>query len=778
MKTRTQRIGIILASIVIAASASADAIQLADGRGARHSIFVVETASPQEKRAAGELASVLQEMTGHPFQIVHERPDGHPVIAVGAGAAHVVRPDLELDYRSLGDEGIVIQSHGSDWILTGGEGSSRGTLYAVFTFLEDQLGCRWWSANERRIPKQPELRVGPLDIRYVPVLEYREPHFVDAFDAMWALRNRINGNDSGIPPELGGRVIYAGPGFVHTFGPLVPHQEHFEKHPEWFAEVNGRRVAPPEPAQLCLTNGSLLEYMKIKVHEIAQGVPAGSSAIISISPDDHPQRCQCAECLKIEEEEGAASGPLIRFVNAIADAIKDDYPRIAIDTLAYNYTNDPPKHTKPRDNVIIRLCSDHCSYSQPMSDPANSQFAEQLRAWTKIARRVYVWDYVVNFHYYLLPHPNIDVLAPNVAFLADEGTKGFFSQGNRHSRAGEFIVLRQWMLAKMMWNPKLDGNKVREQFLNEYYEDAAPLIDKYISNLCEAAKDQRLSMVDTPLTTYLSAQLLADSDELLRQAEQRVESKPEVLHRVRGVRTNVLYAIVRSWSVRKQHVEMLGQTWPFDRPYAEYAIEFWDRFRTQGITRISESGWEGDLWEWLSEVYNAKDITATLPQSLEGASRQDWIVFQDSVFWLNWRNRMSSDQVEDPKATDGSAAAMPATHSDQAIVIRTEGIAPTRAMQLGKWAIYADVRIERKSGKPSSDGAAFSFGVQNWAAPGAVLPPTVVKLADISGEEYQLIQIGIADLSASPYVWFAPALNENIQRILVDRVIFVRQKPN
>ena len=42
-----------------------------------------------------------------------------------------------------------------------------------------------------------------------------------------------------------------------------------------------------------------------------------------------------SEELKINEEEGTPGGSLFRAVNAIADGLKDEFPDVAIDTLAY-----------------------------------------------------------------------------------------------------------------------------------------------------------------------------------------------------------------------------------------------------------------------------------------------------------------------------------------------------------------------------------------------------------------------------------------------------------
>ena len=47
-------------------------------------------------------------------------------------------------------------------------------------------------------------------------------------------------------------------------------------------------------------------------------------------------------------------GPLLRAVNAIAAAVEPEFPHVAIDTLAYQYTRAAPRVTVPRPNVIVR----------------------------------------------------------------------------------------------------------------------------------------------------------------------------------------------------------------------------------------------------------------------------------------------------------------------------------------------------------------------------------------------------------------------------------------
>lgn len=99
-------------------------------------------------------------------------------------------------------------------------------------------------------------------------------------------------------------------------------------------------------------------------------------------------------------------GPLLRAVNQVADAIKDDFPHVEVDTLAYQYTRPPPKITKPRSNVIIRLCSIECNFGVPLSDPSNSHFRDDMVGWSQISDRIWIWNYVTDFGNYVMPWPD------------------------------------------------------------------------------------------------------------------------------------------------------------------------------------------------------------------------------------------------------------------------------------------------------------------------------------------------------------------------------------
>ncbi len=399
------------------------ALRLAAAGKTRYVIVVDPDATAAEKHAAVELAVFLQQVTGANFSVktTAETPAG-PLLLVGSGrVASRIAPNVNLE--DLKPDGIVIETVGENLLLAGDR--PRGTLYAVYSFLEDVVGCHWWSSKVSTIPSLPDLTVPEQHVRYVPPLEYRESFWADAFDGDWAARNKSNGNSERLEEKHGGKVRYGGPFFVHTFAALVPPETYFKEHPEYFSEVNGQRLEGY--AQVCVTNEDVKKLITARVLAHLREDP--HAQIISVSQNDCDNHCLCANCQKLEAEEGSPAGPLLHLVNYVAAEVAKQYPQVAIDTLAYQYTRKPPLHVKPLPNVIVRLCSIECDFAHPLTAESNQKFADDIRGWSKICQRLYIWDYTTNFAHYIQPHPNLRVLGQNIRFFVDNGVRGIFEQG-------------------------------------------------------------------------------------------------------------------------------------------------------------------------------------------------------------------------------------------------------------------------------------------------------------------------------------------------------------
>ena len=89
--------------------------------------------------------------------------------------------------------------------------------------------------------------------------------------------------------------------------------------------------------------------------------------VYSVSQNDWDNHCECAACQALAETEGSQMAPVLQLVNQVAEAVEQEYPGKAIETLAYQWTRKAPKTMRPRPNVIIRLCSIECCFMHPLA---------------------------------------------------------------------------------------------------------------------------------------------------------------------------------------------------------------------------------------------------------------------------------------------------------------------------------------------------------------------------------------------------------------------------
>ncbi len=526
----------LFAGMLVLLHACSSKKQLIVNGKTEYNIFVSENATQPEKYAASELQKYLQKVSGCKLEISHVVRPGNKQIYVGFKDA----PEslvAGLNAGEFGKEEYIIRSDGQNLLIAGGE--PRGTLYGVLGYLSDHLGCRWYTRDVVKTPEKSVIYLPEKEDRQQPAFEYREEWYNEAYEPDWAVHNRIN---PGIIPDSlgGGYVMYP---FVHTFYNLIPSEVYFKKHPEYFSLINGKRVG--EKAQLCLTNPDVLRISIETVFNWIKDHPEAS--IFSIDQNDYYNYCECANCKALDDAEGSHSGSLLYFVNQIADTVAKVYPDVKLQTLAYQYTEKPPKTMRPADNVTIRLCHiDYCSAHPLGGCDSHKPFIDNLEGWNKISKRLAIWDYYTNFARYLMPYPNFETMKNDVRFYADHGVKGLFTQGsNMPSRGGsEFSTLRAWVFSQLLWNPHRDAQALIDEFVTEVYGNAAGYISEYINLLHEQVKPQSVyfSMWVLPeKVNFLGLETVQKADSLFALALQSASNDAALLKRVELAYLPVLY---------------------------------------------------------------------------------------------------------------------------------------------------------------------------------------------------------------------------------------------
>ena len=751
---------VLLLLTVFCASAGGDGLVLVSKGKTNYVIALPAAADDPVRKAAEELRDHLRQVTGVELKIVSEDDVALHAAKIVVGPAKCLKQLApQLDLNSLDHDGIVIKTSGNNLILAGR--GTRGALYAVYTFLEDVVGCRWWTSAEGYVPKKPLLEIPTLDVIYAPPLRYREAFYRDTFDGATAARFKLNGHHHQVPAEYGGHYRFVG--FVHSFFPLLPPSKYFEKHPEWYSELNGKRTA--ERSQLCLANDEMREELvKVALERLRAESDAG---FISISQNDWHGQCQCQACRAVEAEEGSPSGPLIRFVNAVAEEIEKEFPDVLVETLAYQYTRTPPKHVKPRHNVVVRLCSIECSFVQPLGEgEQNEAFRRDIEGWSKISPQLFIWDYVTNFSSYLVPHPNMRVLAPNVRYFVDNRTIGLFEQGDSQSTIGDFLRLRAWLLAHLMWDPTCDEKALVAEFLEGYYGPAAPHLQEYLDVIHDAGEQSavylRCFMSDT--SAYLSLDDLNRATQIFAKASEAVSGDPVLARRVRRERMPLDHVWLRRYyalrrSAKALQKEFLGP----DDPVA--ACEEFIRLAHE--FKVGNYREQHPFSEYEDGLRRRFRPVGPPPEACRGLPADDWIDLQDNQFRLARPGDWAAI-VDDPKASDGQAARMPGDHHEWAASCPLSD-----DLTYGNpWRCFVVARAEATG----TDGVAMTMGIydsQNRKG----LAHRSVPVADVSDGEYQVFDLGVHDVNGGIYVWVAPtARPDEVQAVYVDRIYMIREK--
>ena len=430
------------------------------------------------------------------------------------------------------DESFRYFNKGADIFIFGG--SRRGSMYGVMAFLENELGCRWYTPQVSVIPQKTEFVFNRLDHSEKPGYRVRNDFYYEAFDPVWAARNRMNGSMAA-RQQPGGVESYWG---VHTFYPLMPPEEFFNAHPEYYSLIDGKRIH--DHAQLCLSNPDVLKIITERIKKAMRENP--DYLIYDVSQNDWYNPCQCERCQAFVKSEGSESGIIIWFVNQVAAAVEIEFPDKYIGTLAYQYTRTPPKNIHPRNNVVVRLCSIECCFAHDFkSCPENQSFILDLQKWSAIAPHMYIWDYVVNFSHYIMPYPNFKVLQPNIQTFRENNSIGIMEQAAYQSRGGEFSELRAYLISKLLWNPDCDVENVIDDFMYGYYGRSGKYIRQYF-NLLQGriTPETHIHLGLSPDDQIFTDQFIRDSYEIFNEAK-KVADNNDILRRVEMALLPLLY---------------------------------------------------------------------------------------------------------------------------------------------------------------------------------------------------------------------------------------------
>jgi len=569
-------------------------------RDGRTDYVIVEAAAPlpNERVAARELAGYLKRVTGAEFKIVAEDPAAKPPKAIYVGATAYAATQ-GLDPAACAPEEWVVKALGADLVITGGR--PWGARWGVYDFLETAVGVHLFDTFSEDVPARPTLEVAAPDRRV------RSP-FLEQLMYTSSVSNgplTVQYDDFNRHTQYSNhRVRMTGsPGQCHTFGLYMHPDEYGKEHPEYFAlhkQADGTLFRNTDARgtkdcwfDLCLTNPAVRAIFISKLRGYIQAdrekaAKEGKTppVIYEIQQNDclPDYGCLCPECRKIVEREGAESGLMLDFINAIADDIRADYPEVVIETFAYNHTLKAPQHVRPRDNVMVMWCDNYgqSDWFRPLTHEVNRDMRESLESWARISKHLAVFDYwnMLQVHTpgFYIPSSSISCVKPDLEYFLKNNVKrlwvcGFpdFVHADNHfdDEVHSFYALKTWLGCKLLLEPNADEKQLLDTFFAGYYGPAAVKMREFMEYL-----ERRQNACPGKLITvrredyykaYLNLEFFVTAQKILDAAEAAVVGDPLRLARVKRERIPVDSALLHlEPSLRKAHCRQ-GEVYPFDR---------------------------------------------------------------------------------------------------------------------------------------------------------------------------------------------------------------------
>jgi len=464
---------------------------LATGAGASALQVVVPPDCPEERLVvADDLCAILERMTGEPVPVVPaaSAPDGPCVLLGDEFAPADVRESLTAE--RVGYDGYVIRSLDDDALLLCGR-NEAGHGNAVYGWLR-KLGCRWFMPGPHgEVIPEREVTLGGWGAVEKPAWVHRQLWYSgmrhvrqqspDEFDALmvelaqWQRRNRMG---QGVPVRFG-----------HSFLHVVPPDEYFETHPEYFAERDGRRVSD---GQLCTTNEEVIGIFADAAMAAFDANPDLQS--FSLSPNDGAGWCHCANCEALDppEARGTERGKadrVVTFVNAVARRVRERYPDRWLAFYAYAGCVAPPTYADPDDNVLVVVAHYALDHLRAINDPQsswNATFRGYVDGWGAVSEQMFLREYYCR---YWAAWPMWPAVAADIPYLSARNFNGFNAELEYRAEGAE---IGWYLLGQLCWDPAQDSEALLAEYFEGLYGPAAADMRTYFEVLREAAADPQL----------------------------------------------------------------------------------------------------------------------------------------------------------------------------------------------------------------------------------------------------------------------------------------------
>ena len=439
----------------------------------------VISASKANDPAAQELKKHLELITGKTI----------PVLGGGQ-----VKKDAYIFHIGKAPSGapVKFKPEESRWAVTSkaayfyGEGP-KGSLNAVYDFLENELGVRWPFQNDIAFRKQDPLRIRNLQGCWIPTLNIRQIRaYKDTATGQWHRRLRYGSHDA--------------PSYGHAF---TKYWNRFSKtHPEFFAmrkdglrapvglKANTDNIAAfqgknTEAIAMCVSCDGFIQQI------IADWKKAGCRLYINLCENDALGRdsCHCPKCkaLDVPPKQNKEWGNwyadrYIHFANRVLAEARKIRPDVKASMYAYNATERAPAREKPDPDLVIGIVP---------TDFTMAGIKSYVGSWKKAGLNHFFYRPNRHFYYSLvyLPTGWEKHFFEIWKYLYQSGAIGFDYDANS---CGVFQCFSDYVIMKAMQDPSKPFEYWEKHYMQSFGK-AADDMEKYYRYWREQVWEKRLA---------------------------------------------------------------------------------------------------------------------------------------------------------------------------------------------------------------------------------------------------------------------------------------------
>ena len=342
-------------------------------------------------------------------------------------------------------------------------------LYGVYDFAERFCGWSFFEPGRddfdaSRVRELPEN--GLLFASGKPLLKRRgliqefpfDSETRDLFD--WMAKNKLNyilvwmkyydDLSAELKEYAGDRGIVIESGH-HNFNYWIPGKRYYRSHPEFFAEIGGRRIdAGAEKGdlllseQLCTTNPELREEIVRNMLEYCRRNPEVKT--IALNPNDGFGWCECERCssfydksqkgdfYNLSEHVYKADRIYHDLLADVAAKLGEKRPDLQLTFFAYvNYSSPAPGFRLTR-NLAVHMATYWRCINHAIDDPrcpVNSGYVRDILRWVdaKDGGEVNIYEYFMGVNFYLsLPMIHFSEMFREMRWYSRHGVDGILTQ--------------------------------------------------------------------------------------------------------------------------------------------------------------------------------------------------------------------------------------------------------------------------------------------------------------------------------------------------------------